>query len=245
MAYIALSLPPCVESPEVPLMPSFPKRLKILDQELLALDDDAMLLSELDGFLAGLAVCPERIEPQEWLPVVWGQDGEGGGTTFESDEHVEEVLGAVMAHHRAVEDLLRRRPHTYEPVFDVDDESGEIVWATWAEGFRRALQLRPQVWESVLADEETDACTALNLMGALIAIAMREAEEAELSKEQVDALTELAPTTIPGIVATLYAWRAEQAPDPALATAAMPKVGRNDPCPCGSGKKYKKCCGLG
>ncbi|MDA7791233.1 SEC-C metal-binding domain-containing protein [Opitutales bacterium] len=24
-----------------------------------------------------------------------------------------------------------------------------------------------------------------------------------------------------------------------------PKVGRNDPCPCGSGKKYKKCCGIG
>ena len=22
------------------------------------------------------------------------------------------------------------------------------------------------------------------------------------------------------------------------------KVGRNDPCPCGSGKKYKKCCGV-
>ena len=22
----------------------------------------------------------------------------------------------------------------------------------------------------------------------------------------------------------------------------IPKVGRNDPCPCGSGKKYKKCC---
>ena len=24
-----------------------------------------------------------------------------------------------------------------------------------------------------------------------------------------------------------------------------PKIGRNDPCPCGSGKKYKKCCGRG
>jgi preprotein translocase subunit SecA len=23
---------------------------------------------------------------------------------------------------------------------------------------------------------------------------------------------------------------------------AEPKIGRNDPCPCGSGKKYKKCC---
>ena len=26
---------------------------------------------------------------------------------------------------------------------------------------------------------------------------------------------------------------------------ARPAVGRNDPCPCGSGKKYKKCCGKG
>ena len=25
----------------------------------------------------------------------------------------------------------------------------------------------------------------------------------------------------------------------------QPKIGRNDPCPCGSGKKYKKCCGNG
>ena len=24
---------------------------------------------------------------------------------------------------------------------------------------------------------------------------------------------------------------------------ATPKIGANDPCPCGSGKKYKKCCG--
>ncbi|HSF23252.1 MAG TPA: SEC-C metal-binding domain-containing protein, partial [Blastocatellia bacterium] len=26
---------------------------------------------------------------------------------------------------------------------------------------------------------------------------------------------------------------------------AGPKAGRNDPCPCGSGKKFKKCCGAG
>ncbi|MEC8075023.1 MAG: SEC-C metal-binding domain-containing protein [Pseudomonadota bacterium] len=26
-------------------------------------------------------------------------------------------------------------------------------------------------------------------------------------------------------------------------TRAVPKVGRNDPCPCGNGKKFKKCCG--
>lgn len=31
-------------------------------------------------------------------------------------------------------------------------------------------------------------------------------------------------------------------PKPETIRRALPKVGRNDPCPCGSGKKYKKCC---
>ena len=30
---------------------------------------------------------------------------------------------------------------------------------------------------------------------------------------------------------------------PGLSSSGLSKVGRNDPCPCGSGKKYKKCCG--
>jgi uncharacterized protein YecA (UPF0149 family) len=32
--------------------------------------------------------------------------------------------------------------------------------------------------------------------------------------------------------------------DPRVVTVPRKKVGRNEPCPCGSGKKYKKCCGL-
>jgi uncharacterized protein YecA (UPF0149 family) len=32
-------------------------------------------------------------------------------------------------------------------------------------------------------------------------------------------------------------------PVPQLPVQDSPKVGRNDPCPCGSQKKYKKCCG--
>jgi SWIM/SEC-C metal-binding protein len=31
--------------------------------------------------------------------------------------------------------------------------------------------------------------------------------------------------------------------NPPKTTIAEKKVGRNEPCPCGSGKKYKKCCG--
>jgi uncharacterized protein YecA (UPF0149 family) len=31
-------------------------------------------------------------------------------------------------------------------------------------------------------------------------------------------------------------------PRPAPRPQAHPRIGRNDPCPCGSGRKYKKCC---
>ncbi|WP_419658684.1 SEC-C metal-binding domain-containing protein [Desulfosarcina variabilis] len=31
-------------------------------------------------------------------------------------------------------------------------------------------------------------------------------------------------------------------PEPIKQESILQKVGRNDPCPCGSGKKYKKCC---
>ena len=31
--------------------------------------------------------------------------------------------------------------------------------------------------------------------------------------------------------------------DVAQSVRGGPKIGRNDPCPCGSGKKFKKCCG--
>ena len=43
-----------------------------------------------------------------------------------------------------------------------------------------------------------------------------------------------------GVGRTMLGGQPEAAPDPAKPVA---KVGRNSPCPCGSGKKFKKCCG--
>ncbi|WP_420337192.1 SEC-C metal-binding domain-containing protein [Roseibium sp.] len=53
----------------------------------------------------------------------------------------------------------------------------------------------------------------------------------------------IAADVIPSQIEVLHHARLKlQTPD----THAGPKtkVGRNDPCPCGSGKKYKRCCGL-
>jgi preprotein translocase subunit SecA len=45
--------------------------------------------------------------------------------------------------------------------------------------------------------------------------------------------------------AILYDGDFDDADDTTPYKRESPKVGRNDPCPCGSGKKYKKCCGAG
>ena len=40
-----------------------------------------------------------------------------------------------------------------------------------------------------------------------------------------------------------WVYAGQAAPAGQTVRRETPKVGRNDPCPCGSGKKYKKCCG--
>ena len=43
-------------------MSGLSRRIKQLDEALLALGEETMLLEELDGFIAGLLVCPELIK---------------------------------------------------------------------------------------------------------------------------------------------------------------------------------------
>ena len=55
-----------------------PSYLDELDRLLLDKSDDCMLLSQLDGFLTGIVVCPDLILPSRWLKCVWsGEDGQG------------------------------------------------------------------------------------------------------------------------------------------------------------------------
>ncbi|WP_230483835.1 SEC-C metal-binding domain-containing protein [Sphingomonas sp. Leaf21] len=76
---------------------------------------------------------------------------------------------------------------------------------------------------------------------ALIAIAR---DESELDSVEVNAFQDRAVAELTDTVQRLYAARArvgEAKPIAADAVAAA-KIGRNDPCPCRSGKKHKHCC---
>jgi uncharacterized protein len=100
------------------------------------LGDDAMLLSELDGYLAGVIVCPEMISPSEWLPQVWGE-----GHVFQSPEEAQELLPIIMALYNDIARAIGR-PRNYVPRLEADMD-GSPLWELWASGFGRALDLRP------------------------------------------------------------------------------------------------------
>lgn len=75
-------------------MPHTDKELETLATLLRALpiENDGMTVSELDGFVAGLLVCPEMIMPSEWLPVVWGDDIVA---TFRDEDQLKSTHSAV------------------------------------------------------------------------------------------------------------------------------------------------------
>ncbi|MCI3181618.1 YecA family protein [Caulobacter sp. CCUG 60055] len=221
-------------------MSSLSPRLKALERELDALGGEAMTLSELDGLLTGLIVCPDLIMPHEWLPLVWGDEEDGEELIFDSQNQVQALMGSVMAHYNAIADTLSRCPAKYRPILEIDECNGDVLWEVWADGFNQAMALRPGAWTEILSDDN-HVSLALGMMVILTDIANG---DSDLPEAEIEKFTLHAPAVIPELVQALNARRLQRRGDPAPSPARPAKADRNEPCSCGSGKKYKKCCGL-
>jgi uncharacterized protein len=222
-------------------MPKLPRHLARLEDELAALGPDAMLVEELDGFVAGLLVCPDLIKPGDWLPAVWNGDDET--SPFEDIAHANRVFALIMQHYNSVALTLFEHPERYRPLLPVDTESGDVVWEVWIDGFATALDLRPEAWQR-LADADEATAEAFDGLVGLIEIADADLEIPENDRKGIAAE---ASEQMAGWVIALSKWRLANDHTPRQVEWGPPpptrKVGRNDPCPCGSGKNYKRCCG--
>jgi len=207
-----------------------------LDAALAEVSDDSMTLSQLDGLIAGVLVCPEAILPSEWLPLVWGA-GDDEPAPFESAGQAERVIGLVLAHYNSVAGLLLRDADGYAPILDHHAPTDEMFWEFWIAGFEAGMSLRHEAW-APLFETDDEACQAAALLLTLHGISVRD-PDLEQTQKQIDELTAAAPDLIPGCVAVLAQARGRGR---RMTPVRRTKVGRNDPCPCGSGLKFKKCC---
>jgi uncharacterized protein len=201
----------------------------------------AMNVEQLDGFFAALIAGPETVMPSEYYPEVFG--GEMSETyEFGSVQEANEILVLMMRHWNTIAGTLFKG-EVYVPLL-LEDESGVAHANDWAHGFMRGMSIRHHGWAGLMDDEEHG--------GWLIPVMMLYHEHDEdpemrpnpISTEQrEDVIVHMAA----GLLKAYQYFRAQREADrsvrPPESRREVPKVGRNDPCPCGSGKKYKRCCG--
>lgn len=208
--------------------------LEELDEFLMSDDapDDCMMLSDLDGFLTAVAIGPELILPSEWLPVLWCGESPG----FQSEDQAQRVLGAIMGRYNEILDILAHEPEAFEPILYENRKTGETIAADWAEGFLIGVQLRAGAWKALFNSEDA-------LCSAPIAAFTPDKHGGFMIKPEHDADIERfraeAGDLIPEAVRGMYRFFRKTRGY----FQGRTKLGRNDPCFCGSGKKFKKCCG--
>ena len=185
---------------------------------------------QLDGFLTALVIGPDLVTPSEYLPVVWGTE-DGSGPVWESADQANYVMNLLMRHWNAIAARRAARAEQRPLVGAFCD--GEA----WATGFLEAVEMRDEAWDPIFKDRRLDHIVLPIL--ALSGTAPAEVYEEFDGEVRQDVIDEL-----PAMLQMISAYwldpsnrRGRQEP---LRSA---KIGRNEPCPCGSGKKYKKCCG--
>jgi uncharacterized protein len=98
--------------------------------------EDCMMLSDLDGFLHGVACSPVAIPSKEWMPVAIGGS---------PDEVPDWVLQSIMLVYDSIIKGLNFDPPEVEPIF-WQAKAGHVIAMDWCEGFMQAVSLRPKQW---------------------------------------------------------------------------------------------------
>lgn len=220
------------------------EELDELDQFLLYEMDteEGMTLDTLDGFLHAIVIGPEFIHPYQWLPKVWGTE-DGEAPPVPSVEAFNRVLQLVMRHYNGIVSGFATQPPALSPVWGVrTTDQGEFDDAEmWAYGFSEGVRLGQPAWQALLRDPEGQRWyRPIGLLGEDEFSADQDAltktpeQRAALTAEIENSLLHIHAFWLPVRQAINECQRAQRMSN---------KVGRNEPCPCGSGKKFKKCCG--
>jgi uncharacterized protein len=207
------------------------------DEDIDALED---LLAGFDtdiewtvGFLAAVVSGPELISPSVWLPVVIGKEG------FADLADAQAGLALLMRFYNYVADTLRSDAGSLCPE---PEDTGDV--ARFCSGYVAGSRRHP-AWRDEMRDEMEALMPVLvfRVLAGEVEVSeddlvARDGEE----KPDPEAWKRRGRAELGERVAELYAfWERRRAPAQAAAVRGS-KVGRNEPCPCGSGKKHKRCC---
>ncbi len=225
-----------------------------LDDFLMSDDtpDNCMDISALDGFLAALVLNPRLIMPSEYLPWIWDMEEGCDAPSFASVEQASHIMGLVMRYYNGVLDAIGN--DDFAPLFYTlaQPDGSEFYDAEgWCEGFMRGVYLFGEPWAEIFEKHRV-------LIAPMVLLGTESGWEMLEKSADIKRATQEAYESIADAVARLFEhFSAQRAAlmqqvqvggqavrvEAVRVPAASFKVGRNEECPCGSGKKFKKCCG--
>jgi uncharacterized protein len=211
----------------------------------------------IDGLITAAVIAREDAaadpaDGDDWIDYVWNEGEEELGKLTLTQTN--DVVTMMVDHYCHVAETLFERPEAYCPYLAGPGDRLEAA-AQWAAGFRLGICANPKPWRPLI-----DADDARALLVAIFSLERDEdlAKGSDLGSpfqgmpaERREHMRRSALELLPNLVVVLHDYAlgvefghedqdGEPVEPPYIRDA--PKIGRNDPCPCGSGKKYKKCC---
>jgi uncharacterized protein len=202
---------------------------------------DALSLEGVDGLFCALIASPAMVLPQEYLPVILGEAMDESGLLGDLAS-VQTIVGLLIRYWNGiVHDFEHEIVHL--AFLDEPDKDG-IRGRAWARGYMRGIRLAGDGWSRILQDEGEALVRYIPIVAGEV--------DPEWPREPLteDKANTLLSDLLAGAARAYRYFKPDReayaraaAPRAEPYERARPKIGRNDPCPCGSGKKYKRCCG--
>lgn len=205
--------------------------------------EGAMNPEEVDGFFAALVCAPALVPPSGYLPEILGD--ERREPIWRSQEGAQRFFDLLTRYWNGVLSRLSSG-EAYVP-FLLKHPDGLVYGNDWAHGFMRGVALGEDDWRELFRNDR-----AFGMMIPILALHNEHDPDPEMRSYAEPVSAELREKLITGLstsVMEIYRYlapaREMNAEAGAIGAGSMrrSKIGRNELCPCGSGKKYKRCCG--
>lgn len=188
-----------------------------------AVDIDGLL-----GFLNAVAVAPSLVPPSTWLPAVLSEKRLAG---IGHDEF-NSLIDLLLRQYNDIVDALEQNSLIAPNATDVD------TCQLFAAGFAIGAQLDP-TWANN-ADHWSFASPLAYLGDQRDLVPTHQLASFDADPDTKNNIRRQLTAIVGAAYDTFKKYRRAELLPPAHPRA--PRIGRNDPCPCGSGRKYKRCC---
>jgi uncharacterized protein len=213
-------------------------------EELLSSDafnGEAMTLDTLQGFLSAVASSPETIPQTVWLAEAIGES-----PRYDSPEQEKETIALLLKFHDTISSALANGDDYDLILYGLEEDAEELDYTAWCDGYIYGSQIGETNWFKAAGEFTDDLGEKMEvfflLNGLLKEDALKHKQPWLTAKEEERALSK-AQEDLPVVIGDIYRfWKTQRASTNPIQRESD-KIGRNDPCPCGSGKKFKQCCG--